>query len=48
MTGEVGLHTLMVTVDLLLIRLTEDLRTWADFSGLENLNLEMVRLLFYL
>ena len=38
MIGEVGLHALEVTVDLLLSRLTEDLGTWISFSGIENLN----------
>ena len=45
---EVGLHALAGTVDLLLIRLTENLETWTDFSGIKNLNLETVQLLFHL
>jgi len=48
MIGEVGLRALAATVDLLLIRLIENLRIWTDFLGIENLNLETVRFLFHL
>ena len=46
MTGEVGIRALAATVDLLLIWLTENLRTWTGLSRIRNLNLESVRLLF--
>jgi len=39
MTGEVGPRVLAATVDLLLIRLIENLETWTGFSGIGNLNL---------
>ena len=37
MIGEIGFRVL-VTVDLLLIRLIENLGTWIGFSGIGNLN----------
>ena len=37
MTRIVGCYGLVVTVDLLLLLLTEDLSIWIDFSGIENL-----------
>ena len=37
-TGIVGFYGLTAAVDLLLLLLTENLRMWADFSVIENLN----------
>jgi len=39
MTEIVGFYGLMAIVDFLPLLLTKNLEIWADFSGIENLNL---------